>query len=484
MKVPESKKGRINKMEIKQWEASMFSALRAAVMQNPFDTTNLYLKLEKVSKGYLLNGQMQEGDTFRVPMETGILLDVSFYNNYSTVKANYPDGKSKMLINESDSIKKEYDELDVMSDTLKTTQLGIGPKYSKIFFDTLSKVKPGDVFVFDQGKSLLCDGRLNNMLSFTQVTKECQTPHISEFGKQNRFSLDLDNEASIQKLYREVKDNYTNDIKMSISNITNARGVLNRLLINRDITKELVIGPNRFIVQPSKEGKGLSFLDETGSQIPETQLLVLLSWLDANPNQVEIKDIRPKLPEYEFSDVLFKRQLDMYLAEGYYKRAIQFVCGYCMRHPEVLQIDFSSYLGKEENYEAVRYTFQCIDGEVSIKRLQYKDNDFDKNIISAKECSIEDVIAYCENKYDHKFTYVKNQTLEEIHKEFPKWGGKLFTKIVDLYVESKLSQSPILKADVSYADQDASSLSNISLNDENIIQSVSEMADGFDLDEL
>ena len=443
---------------IKNWEAAMHSALRAATIQNPYDAVNLYLKLEKASKKYLASGEMQEGDTFRVHLETGIILDISFYKEYSTVKANYPNGKSKMLIDEQDSYRKEYRELEATSLALETAKLGIGPRFSRNFFETMAKAKPGDVYVFDNDISLLCDGKLNNMLSFIQVTKNKIIPSIDEFGKQKRFSLNIDEELSIQNLYRKVKDNYTYDVKMSISSVTEARGILNKLLANKEITKELVIGPNKFVVQPSKEGKGLVYYDNKGNKISEEKILLLLSWLNVNPNKVEIKHLDPKTSVKEFTDIMFKRELDEHLAKQDFKGAVDFISGYCMKNPEVLQIDMSSYTRKDVDFEAVRFAFKYSEGEMQIKKITYEDNDFSKNPSSVRDASVEEVIEYCKQKYDDKFNYFKNITLDQIHKAFSQCSKEFFEDTVGKAIQEKMVGKSVFETKVSFADRNISSL--------------------------
>lgn len=459
MKIPDLFKKEI-KMNtgIKNWQASMHSAVRIAVNQNPYDAVNLYLKLEKASKKYLENGEMQEGDTFKVPFETGIMLDISFYKEYSTVKANYPDGKSKVLIDKRDSYKKEYLALETLSDALKSANLGIGPKYSMEFFEIMTKSRPGDVYVFDNNKTFLCTSVVNKYHSFMSVTKNCKTPHIDEFKKQEEFSIDVTNPSSIQDFFRTIKDPYTYDVKMSISSITEARGILNKLIANRDITKELVIGPNKFVAQREKDGKGLVYYDNKGDKISEEKILLLLGWLEANPNKVEIKHLDPITPMKEFTDIMFKRTLDQHLADHEFEAAIDFISGFCMNNQEILQIDMNSYVKSDTEYEATRFVFKFSDGELLIKKLTYEDNDFSKNPISIKNTTAEEVVAYCKQKYSERFNYVKNETLDQIHRDFPEWNSNFFKEMIDKYVELKMKNISVIKANVSYADKNISAL--------------------------
>lgn len=464
MKMPNIQKydKREKNMGIKNWEETMHSALRTAINDSPYDAVNLYLKLEKASKDYLKNGDMKEGDVFRVPLETGIMLDVSFYKDHSTVIANYPNGKREYAINRNDSFNKEYRYLDAITKGLETANLGIGPKYSDEFFNLMSKAKPGDVFVFDNGVSLVCEGKMLNMLSFVEVSKNINVPYIEDFAKQNRIPLNLDDPNSIQKMYREVKDNYTNDVKMSITSVTNARGVLNKLIANKDITKEFSIGPNKFIAQKEKDGKGLVYYSN-GNKISETKMLTLLAWLDASPNKVEIKDIRPSLPSQEFSDMMFKRTLDEIMSKHEFEKGLELISGYCLNNPEVLQVDMFSYLENKLDYEAVRFAFKFEDNNLSIKKITYEDNDFNKNPIKIEKQSFEDVIDYCKAKYDDKFNYIKNNMIEEIHKEYPKWQSEFFHKILDDYIENKLKEDSVIDLNITNANKDISSFMEVDL---------------------
>lgn len=463
MKIPvytNVKERKIN-MGIKNWQASMFSAMRVAMFQNRFDLLNLYLKLEKASKKYLETGEMQEGDSFRVPLEVGTILNIEFYKNYSTVIAEHPDNTKEIAISEKDSYKKEYRYLDAFSTALRLQGLGIGPKRPEEFMKTIKNAKVGDVFVFDHGKSLLCTTVFKQHRNFVETCGMCNIPSVDEFKKQKEYSVDTTNMLSLQELYRDVKDPYSCNIKMSITSITEARGILNSLLRNRDITKELTIGPNRFIIQPSKEGKGLIYYDQTGKQISEEKILLLLSWLEANPNKIEVKDIRPQTPMTEIDNIMFKQTVDEYMSKHEFEAAVKYIACQCMESPEVLQVDMKSYVRNDLDYEAVSFCFKCEDEKITIKKLTYEDNDFSKSPSAIENASMEDVVRYCEKKYDERFTYVKSSFVEDVCKEFPQWESEKVDKFSNNYVEKVMKDLSIIDMNFKHADSNISSIMGI-----------------------
>ena len=455
------KKGNVQ-MNVKDWETSMWRAMRIASAENKYDILNLYIKLEAASKKYIESRAMEEGSKFKVPLENGTNLSISFYKDYSTVVAELPNGKTDVAVSKEDSFHKEYRYLDAVSSTLEISKLGIGPKASSEFHSMLANARVGDVFVFDKGKAYVCDTVFDKFRSFKETCGQTRSPKFNDIKNAEGFTVSIDDEASIQNAYREVKDNYTNDIKVGITSVSDSRLILNSLLANINETKELSLGPNKVVAQKNREGRGLVYFDETGKRVSEEQVLLMLSWLEAKPNQIDINRIGPSSPKEEFSDSMLMRTVDELLSSKRYKDAIDVVKGACITNGGVLELDMSSYVKKDGEYEAVSYAFKLNDeGEIDIQKILYDNNDFNKNIALVESVSEEDVVSYCEQKYDENFRYIKSVVIEECFEKYPQWHGEFFEKMVNKIAENKMREEKVFGANLKYASDDIAALSNI-----------------------
>lgn len=444
------------------WQASMWSAVRTAEKENHYDVLNLYLKLEKMSKSYLESGEMKEGDLFCVPLETGQTMKVRFYKDYSTVDMKQPNGRLvDNAISKQDCYKKEYRYLIATSRALESLHYGIGAKATKEFHKAMFEAKVGDVFVFDRGQSYVCAGEFDKYKDFRKTCGASKKPDIKCMDEAEHFSVDITNEQSIQEAFREVKDPYTNDIKMSITSITDARGVLNSLLADIDTAKELVLGPNKIVAQKNREGKGLVYFDSTGQQISEEKVLLTLAWLEARPNEITVNRIGSEFPVDEFETILSKQTIDELMANREYGKAIEYIKGLCL-NSGMLELDMSSYVKNNENYEAVSFVFKLdSDNHVSLSKVTYADNDFDKNIKSIEEVTDKDVVSYCEQKYNEKFVYIKNKIMDDCFEKFPDWKGDLYNTVVERLAKEKVSNSRLFDVHLDYAKSDVQTLAKI-----------------------
>lgn len=445
----------------KNWQASMWSAVRTAEKESHYDLLNLYLKLEKKSKSLLASGEMNEGDLFCVPLETGQTMKVRFYKDYSTVDMQQPDGRISIAINKNDSYKKEYRYLQATTDAIETQKLGIGAKATKEFHQVMSEAKVGDVFVFDRGQSYVCAGIFDKYKDFRKTCGVSNKPNIKCIAEADHFSVDVTNELSIQEAFREVKDPYTNDIKMKITSLTDARGILNSLLADIETTKEIDLGPNKIVAQKNREGKGLVYFDSTGKQIPEEKVLLTLAWLEARPNEITINRIGPEFPVDEFDTIIYKRTIDSLMAKHAYREAVDYIQGLCLKNGS-MELDMNSYVKNGESYEAVSYVFKKTeDNNIKISKVTYVDNDFDKNIKSIESTSINEIVTYCQQKYEENFVYIKNQILEECFEKFPAWQNDMYKELVDKLAKEKTDKVNIFDTKINHIKDDVSALALI-----------------------
>lgn len=445
----------------KNWQASMWSAVRTAERESHYDLLNLYLKLEKKSKSLLASGEMSEGDLFCVPLETGQTMKIRFYKDYSTVDMQQPNGLVDNAISKQDSYRKEYRYLLATSRALEASHYGIGAKASKEFHQVMSEAKVGDVFVFDRGQSYVCAGIFDKYKDFRKTCGVSNKPNVKCIAEADHFSVDITNELSIQEAFREVKDPYTNDIKMKITSLTDARGILNSLLADIETTKEIDLGPNKIVAQKNREGKGLVYFDSTGKQIPEEKVLLTLAWLEARPNEITVNRIGPEFPVDEFDTIISKRTIDSLMAKHAYREAVDYIQGLCLKNGS-MELDMNSYVKNGESYEAVSYVFKKTeDNDVKISKVTYVDNDFDKNIKSIKPISVNEIVTYCQQKYDENFVYIKNQILEECFEKFPDWQSDMYKELVEKLAKEKTDKVSIFDTKINHVKDDVSALARI-----------------------
>lgn len=400
-------------INMKNWEYTMHAAVRRAIRNKRDDVVNLYLQLEKASKPLLAFGEMQEGDIFKVPLEDGTIMDISFYKEYSTVDVTNLDGKKINAITKADSYKKEYRFLEGLSFTLNNVGLGIGPHYPKEFEDILVNLRPGDILRFDNNKAYVCSASTGATVGFVRISNGDKTPNIKDIHTYETTGVVKGIPIEIQKFYRSVRDEYTDDTKFKVTSITSVRELLNFLIANRSDSKELTIGPNKFFVKPAKDGKGLSYYDNSGNLVSEERMLFLLGWLKASPNTVNVNRFSNFSSENEFKDVECKRNFERMMGENHFKDAFSFLSGYLTANEDSVQIDMSSYVQEGLDFEAVSYILKSKNGELSIKKLSYIDNDFTKEVSKVQDVSLEDVIIYCNDKYNKEYTLVKNNVINK-----------------------------------------------------------------------
>lgn len=417
--------------KMKNWEYDMHTVVRKAVRDKRDDVVNLYLQLEKASKPLLESGEMKEGNSFRVPLEDGTMMDISFYKDYSIVDVTNLDGKTERAVSKEDSYKNEYRFLEGSSFMLNNVGLGIGPHYPKEFEKSVQNTKVGDILHFDNNKVYVCMSKTEDQTAFVRVSNGDKTPNVKDIQKYDYETVIKGSPLSLQNFYRKVRDEYTDDVKFKVSSITSARELLNSLIANRSDSKELVVGPNKFFVKPAKEGKGLSYYDNSGNLVSEERMLFLLGWLQASPNTVNVNRFSNFSSENEFKDMECKRNFEHMMSENHFEEAFSFLSGYLSVNEGSVQIDMSSYVQEGLDFEAVSYILENKSGELSIKKLSYVDNDFTKEVSKVEDVSLADVMMYCNDKYNKEYNLVKSSVISQIYKDYPNWNGKYLAAYIE-----------------------------------------------------
>lgn len=428
---------------MKDWQYSMFSAMRVAMKQNHFDLLNLYLKLEKASKKYLESGEMKEGDFFEVPFENGTIFKISFFKDYSTVIAKHYDGTIDNAITKNDSYHKEYRYLIAASNMLKVYDLGIGPRYPKEFENLIRNAKVGDAFRFDNGKLYVCDFKHENGISFVRSMDYDQIPSLKDIDLSERRYVSFHSPLEFQQFFREVKNQYTNSLNFKMTSITEARGILNSLISNIDDTKKLKIGPNWFIIQKSKEDKGLVYYNQNGERISEETMLFYLSWLNASLNKIEIERYSDISPKVDFEDTGLMCTFEEMCNNKDFTKAIQLIRGYCKEHDGVFQLNMSSYVKTNDDYKATSFIIKSENQKVSFYQATHKDDNLSKDIETLTPISELELLSYFETIYNEKYIMIQNEVMQEILNSFPNWKEELIEKYIKEKVDHIMKDTKV-----------------------------------------
>ena len=96
-----------------------------------------------------------------------------------------------------------------------------------------------------------------------------------------------------------------------------------------------------------------------------------------------------------------------------------------------------------------------------VGRFVSPSGNFSKNPSTIENASLEDVIHYCEKKYDEKFTYVKSSFVEDVCKEFPQWESEKVDRFSNNYVEKVMKDLSIIDMNFKHVDSNISSIMGI-----------------------
>ena len=440
---------------MKSWEFSMTSAMRTAMRQNRFDTLNLYLKLEKASKKYLENGEMKEGDSFKIPLENGAFLEQFFYKDYSTLNLIRPTKEITTVISKESSIKQEYEYLLGYTDALEDSGMGIGARFPEFFRTALKEVKPGQVLVFDNGRSYVCTENDQFQLKLVRTSETIKIPHISEFQNSESHDVSLTSDISIQNFYTKLRDDYNDDVRFRMTTTYNAQEMLNKLTAGLDKqARVLQIGPNRITVKKKFLSKGLSFYNEKNEKISEESVKIALAWLKAAPVVTEFVRKDKPSPHQEFDDNMLRANLDKLFANKEFDLAGHLIGNYCEQNKQDLSINFSSYV----NGNATSFSFRCEEDGVKLYRITYEDNDFTSEPTKIERVSFKEFKDFCTKKYDDTFIRIENDIKNELLKKYPQYHGKFLDKVISDLAEKKIEQEKLISPEITITRCDISNL--------------------------
>ena len=136
------------------------------------DKSNIYgwfVELDKAMKKYFADGSIQNGSVYHAPLETGVTLEVLFYDKYTALNEITPKMQIRPLITKEQSFAGEIKQLSLYGRALEPINRGFGQMYPKDLEKILHSIVPGELIRFENGISYVCMGKDNNMLSLKEI---------------------------------------------------------------------------------------------------------------------------------------------------------------------------------------------------------------------------------------------------------------------------------------------------------------------------
>ena len=109
---------------------------------------------------------------------------------------------------------------------------------------------------------------------------------------------------------------------------------------------------------------------------------------------------------------------------GDFEGAVGILRDLCTANNGALQIDMSSYEKVDGSYHAVTYEMSASHGEVSITKVSYEGDDFDRDPSSVERFSIDSMVSYIKERYDERFSILQNSFVAKTLAENDKWSDE------------------------------------------------------------
>lgn len=454
-------------MSLKPWEFHLTSAMRTAMYANKFDIVNLYIKLEQTAKEYLESGEMKEGDSFKIPLENGAMLTQSFYKGYSTLTLKRPNNKIREVISKDDLYKKEYTFLIGYSEALEDSELGIGARFTEKIKNALSEIKVGQVITFENGRSYVCRCTNGKDIGLTQVSNLTKIPDMSEFEETKEDMVHIQSDLSLQHFYAQVRDDYNDDVRGRFSMSYKTQEIYNQIYAGIGNKLKLVqLGPNVFRVKKALLSRELRWYDNNGKLIPNEKIKSIIGWLNTAPVIMDFKRDEQTYKQ-EFDDNLLKGEVNQLLSNKEYENAGKMIMAYCEKEKETLSINISSYIDKNDDYQAVSFVFSYNNGKCNISKLTYDDNNYLSDPSYIEESSLEEFIEFCHLKYDENFLYIENDIKSQLLEQYPQYKNDFAKDLMNKFAIEKAKEQVSLDVDIARTPPDIGDLTK-SYKDEKI----------------
>jgi len=461
---------------LKTWEKEMWHKAREA-RSNPqykHDLVYLYIELEQISKKYLSNNQLQEGDFFDVPLENGTIFRMSFYKKYSTVDIGHKkiehknqfntleelrayqqiEDKDKPrqtiwhnVITKEDSYKKEYIELRGYSKALQDTGLGIGYKYPQSLVTHLQYMKPGDTLIFNNGRMYTLEENHISGCSLSSVCTNPKNPKLKDFQKRQFTNLEFSNVEDMQNFYNSVCDNMTYGVIGKYSISTHAQQQINALYagMEQNSVKVLQFGDIHLHAHKNTFHKGFTWYDNHGSKVSEDTVKTMLSWYSNAPVITEYKTPNNNFLR-EFNNVQVQSIIEDNYKEKNFKNIYNILSSYALLNHQSLSIQISTYKQTEDNtYEAVSVVFGEHNGKTQIGIVTYDKGNPSNEINSYKTMNIDEFEHFCTEVFQNMVIFSRNEiikeNIEKHYPDFPNMDNSTIQKIVNHAAELRTNKN-------------------------------------------
>lgn len=204
------------------WKKELNEVIRKSSLEKRINLLGLLFELERKAKDFIGSGEMDEGAVIGVPLESGAFINIHFFKDCFTAEVIDREENVGYGITKDDYFRRDFKYLMGAMNTLEAVKFGIGPKIPDEFHRFLSGLKKGDSITFDNGISYSCEGGLDHFLLFKLI--ENDTPINDKMMKNTtippEFSVDTENEFSVQAVYRVFKnpDNWEIRVKCGHEN--------------------------------------------------------------------------------------------------------------------------------------------------------------------------------------------------------------------------------------------------------------------------
>lgn len=433
--------------DAKIWERNMFQRCKEIEGKAPYDVYHLYIELENVSKPYLENGEMEEGDSYVIPMKDGSSFTFSFNKKTTAILMKNNDGTEREMLLHRDGPKKEKEVLLWISDAYKNGGWGIGEKYPEELKQLLEEIQIGDIVNFsDKGKMYVCssitiDGKSKTL---QELRMKQFTGNIEDFKSFNAVGVNLSSEHSIQQFYDSVKNLMNSRTECRVFCDDSAKGWVSHIALTTKEEESISIdlAGIQLLVQKQHD-KSLKWYDNRGNQVDETTVKLIYSYLKTAP--VERKIICKDTPDYLFKNTLFYNELEALYSESEFQKALNLIALECKNRNGFVYHEKSVIQESDVKFTPKTFAFYIKDGEFKICTIEYEDNDFTKAVKSVKESSPEKFIEFCEQKYNELYHLILSRSEAELRKDYPKEHNEDENTVFFDFYNSKISEEKFIK---------------------------------------
>jgi len=411
---------------MKEWEKELETLTRAYANTEKWNLNGWFVEADHRMKKYFQTGELKNGDSYILLMDSGVCLELRLYDKYSELNEIDSDMKISPLVTKQQSFNKELDVLQGYSMSLKALKGGIGKPYPPQLRDYLKKISSSQVLTFENGLSFVCTGRDGDKIFLKEVFKNVtRTTDLSAELNGRSFFIDLSYREDIQKFYNLVRNRSTDSFVGRLEVIDVSWQRINAWTSGLDSrnSRKIELGPVELHVRKSAISNKLKWTDENGKAVSEENVKFLAAWLSTAPVVTEYKRSNDDYVN-RYNDNALQGELENAYKSGDYDKAYKLLAAYCKKNGQSLKVTTKSYVAKDSGYKAEAFIFTVDGDEPAVFKATFENNDITKDFSSIEKSSAKEFIDFCAEKYNDTYINIKNDKALEIvttHKDAPEW---------------------------------------------------------------